>query len=140
MIQKRCLVILSSLILTSQAYSQDPICTPGKPDHCVVGIEKGQVAQFSGQLMTHQMAISLGVKLELETKKLQLELEKTKTLLDIEIQKEKDLRISDNKFCEEQKKILRKQIETPFFEQPVVVAIITAAAVIGTVYVTAQIK
>lgn len=140
MIQKHCLVILSSLILTSHVCAQDPICTPGKPDHCVVGIEKGQVAPYGGQLMTHQMAVSIGLKLEFETKKLQLELEKTKMLLGIEIQKEKDLRISDNKFCEEQKKILRKQIETPFFEHPVVVAIITAAAVIGTVYVTAQIK
>lgn len=145
MILKLYPVILSSLILiTSPAHADSPAdrvhCTPGKPNHCTVSIEIGQIAPMSGELMTKEMAASLGLKLEFKTKELQLELEKTKLMLGIEIQKEKDLRISSEKFCEEQKDILKKQIGRPWFEHPVFVAIVTTAAVIGTGYVFSQFK
>jgi hypothetical protein len=105
-----------------------------------MSIKQGDPAPFSGQLMTNQMALSLGLKLEFETEKLRLEIEKTKAILGVEIQKEKDIRISNMKHCAEREKMLMNRIERPFFEHPVFVAFATAAAVLATVYVAAQLK
>lgn len=145
MSRKNYLVILSSLtLICSPAFADSPAdrvkCTPDKPNHCVVDIEIGQIAPISGQLMSNPMAMSLGLKLELETRKLSLEIEKLKKLHGIELKKEKNLRISNTKFCEEQKNILKKQIERPWFEHPVFVALATATAVLATVYVAGHLK
>jgi hypothetical protein len=44
------------------------------------------------------------------------------------------------KHCAEREKMLMNRIERPFFEHPVFVAFATAAAVLATVYVAAQLK
>ena len=143
MIPKNFLGILSSLILICNPVAADDLADRiqcSKPGNCVVDIESGQIAPMSGQLMTHSMALSLGLKLEFKTKELELKLEKAKSLFRIEIQKEKDLRISNNKHCKDREKILSNQMSRPFYEHPVVVAIITATAVLGCVYAAGQLK
>ena len=153
MTPKNLLVILSVLALASShvkaqaliesTIDENIVCDNDKPDHCSIPLDAGEQAPFKGMLLTHELALSMSLKLDFRTKELEAQLREAKTLLSIDLQTEKNLRMMDNKACTSREERLKREIkslEPSFFEQPEVVAITTIILTLATVYTISKIK
>ena len=117
------LLAIGGLILAQPV----PFCSDS--EHCSVEIKKGEVAPYTGQLLSTELAISLGTKAEFCGKRCDLELEFQQKTLKLDLVLEKKLRGMDQKAWKEQKDLLLKRLEeshsTPFYTHPIFISAVT---------------
>jgi hypothetical protein len=115
---------------------------------------KGEVAPFSGQLITNKRAsINAGLLLQVEDlpKRLEVEKQRIQKLADIDLRLAKKEHDIDKKACKAQKDLLKERLkeakeegEPPFWERPAFVAtvtvILTAAVFYGAFEVAGKLK
>lgn len=132
------LVLAGSLtVLAAPGAVGDPlpaVCAQGDPSQCSQPVEKGQVVPFSGQLLTPNLAISLGQKASFCDERLTLELKHVKAESTIDLTLEKQLRANDRLTWETEKKLLLERLEEakappPWYTHPAFVITVT---IIGT--------
>jgi len=121
-----------ALAAPGAAPSPDPgYCDPDDPKRCAQPLQRGQPAPWDGQLLTPELALDLGLKVDGCAAKLQLELDFANKSADIELNLEKQLRQIDQTACQESRATLQRQIDEalqppPFYERPWFVASVTA--------------
>lgn len=120
---------ISTLLTLCVALQGSPEC---KDDKCAVPLLKGTPAPFSGQLLSTQLAISLGQKAEYGDKLLELETEKLKAEFTAELRLAEKLMDLQEESKDRQIAYLRKELDkatyTPFYERPMFVAIVSVLA------------
>lgn len=70
-------------------------CAPNDPSACSTPLNKGQVAPYSGQLLTPTLAVSIGLKAEHCDENIALEVSHTSSIASIRLMYEQDLRVAD---------------------------------------------
>lgn len=108
------------------------VCDPNAPKNCATGLQRGQAAPFSGQLLSADLALNLGLKAEYCDARLTLEVDRAKALLQLDLDSERRLRAIDAEGAKAAQELLLKRLAeaTPWYERPWFVA---SAAVLGTV-------
>lgn len=125
------LAVLSSFLwaYAGIVQAQEAICDPQQPSHCSRPITKGEIAPFSGQLLSTELSIDLGLKATYCQKKIDLELKFQKKNLDLDLALEKELRDIDQKSYEAREKLLMKRLEesqtTHWYQHPAFVATVS---------------
>jgi len=94
----------------------------------------GQIATYSGQLLTTELAIDLGQRASFCETRMKLELVHASALAGIDLSLEKQLRANDKITWELEKKLLLERLEEskispPWYTHPVFVATLTILAV-----------
>lgn len=132
------LVAVNSLLwaVASPLGAQETICDPEQPSHCSRPILKDDVAPFSGQLLSTELSIDLGLKAMYCDERLKLELNFQKKSLDLDLALEKRLRENDRKAWEAKEALLLERLEeaqgVSWYEHP---AFVATVSVICTVLV-----
>jgi hypothetical protein len=130
--------VVLNLIFPSFVFSEKE-CHPENPKKCAQWVTKGSTVPFSGQLLTLDLALDLGLKAEKFKIQLDLELERAKNKYEIDLDLEKFKRKTEKKVCLEKQtylmEILKERNNRSFFEHPIVVALLTAGTMIALFYV-----
>lgn len=120
--------VLQALTLPVQA--AETICDPDQPSHCARPLQKGEEAPFSGQLLSTELSLDLGLKADFCEEKLKLELDFQKKTLGLDLNLERQLRENDRKAWEAERALLIKRLEEAqaghWYEHPAFVATVTA--------------
>lgn len=110
--------------------AQETICDPDQPSHCARPLQKGEEAPFSGQLLSTELSLDLGLKADFCEEKLKLELDFQKKTLGLDLNLERQLRENDRKAWEVERALLAKRLEEAqaghWYEHPAFVATVTA--------------
>ena len=121
--------------LSGALYAASKVCDPEHKTQCAIALKKGYLAPFDGQLLSDDLAIKIGLKLEncLQQLAVKNDLELAIKKLKIDLQLSENLRKLDTAKFLKQKNLLINRLKmrhaTPFFEKPLVVIIITTVAV-----------
>lgn len=109
--------------------AQETICDPEQPSHCSKPLLKGATAPFSGQLLSTELSITLGLKAMYCDDRLKLELDFLKKDLGLELNLERQLRENDRKAWEAKEALLLDRLEeaqgVSWYEHPAFVATVT---------------
>lgn len=109
----------------------DPVCEGSR---CAVPVREGEPAPFTGQLLSTDLAIDLGMKADSCDRRLDLELEFQREKLELQIDLQKRLLEIEREGCKAQKSLLFRRLEQSegisWYEHPAFVASITAIAVV----------
>lgn len=135
-------LFIISRALPAYAQKYDKECVPEDTDKCTQPLLKGEVAPFSGQLLTPKLAIDLGQKAESFDIRLKLELEYVRKLYELDLKLEKNLRKLDNNSCTEKVNLLSDRLKDAkldnWYQHPLFVAtisvVLTTGLFIGGVY------
>jgi len=124
------------------AGTENAECSLKKPTHCSQDMEEGDIAPFSGQLLTPNLALHLGQKAMYYNARLNLEVEKKTGLFQAEINRLNALRESDQVTYAKKEEMYLKEIDRldSFWKQPIVVAAGTTLAICLTVLVIDQVR
>lgn len=133
------LLVVVSASTSLAAYEKE--CDPEDPEACSQPLNEGEVAPFSGQLLTPTLAIKLGQKAAEFDIRLEIELKYHKKMYELDLNLEQELHRIDNKACTEQKELLTERLKDakldhwyqhPFFVATVSVVLTTALFIGGT--------
>lgn len=140
------LVLLSILFWGTFAGAQNkykPICDHRDRRPCAVALLKGETAPYDGQLLTTDLAIRQGQKVEHCDARMAIEVDRANQLAEVKINLEKRLRAIDTEAYELQLKVMQKHLEKAgkrsWLEHPAVVATMTAVVVVGALYAGTQV-
>lgn len=86
-------------------------CDPKDSGKCATALQEGQVAPFSGQLLTTKLAIELGQKVERFEIQLELEKERERSLSRVDLDLERKLRQLEAKSWKQQEERYLQEIE-----------------------------
>lgn len=142
----RALAISLAALSAAPAAARDliPACDPEKPTHCSVDLEQGEVAPFSGQLLTPDLAFELGWRAQSFEKRLKAELDLKLGIMKIDLELARKLHQVDLKACDASKQVLTQALEEassrPFYEHPAFVATITVVLTLFLVWVVRETK
>jgi len=130
---------------TSFAQSLPKSCDPDDPKSCVQHLLEGDVAPFTGQLMSNRRAAKLVVSAGGCQEKLDLVVEREKALALIALEGEKALRASDQVGAQLQKDLLLKRMSEMeealaprWYERPSFVSAVTAVVSIAILAVSVK--
>jgi hypothetical protein len=125
--------IAASFALAAPGASQSPTsttCDPDEPKHCAAPLQRGQAAPFDGQLLTPELAVSLGLKADQCDARVTLEADFCKKAADLERSYAEYIAEVDEEAAVQRNAVCQKQLETalavPLIERPWLVATITA--------------
>lgn len=126
--------ILPAKIVTGDETTVQPIvCHPDDPTKCSQPILEGQVAVFSGQLLTTRLAIDLGLKAEFCERKIKLEVELAKNLADVEISRLQTILSVRGDSWKTQRQLLLDRLDEAadrsFYREPWFVATVTTVII-----------
>jgi hypothetical protein len=117
-------------------YAGETVCYPDKPTHCARPLTEGETAPFSGQLLTTELSLDLGLKADFCDQRIKLELKFQKKTLDLELDLERRLHELDRQAAKTKEDLLLKRLEeatgAPWYEHP---AFVATVSVIVTVLV-----
>ena len=115
-------------------------CSIKNPTHCSQDLEEGDIAPFSGQLLTPDLAINLGQKSLYFKDRLKIEVDKKTGTFQAKINKLEALRDSDQITFDQKEKAYLREIDRldSLWREPIVVAIGTTLAICLTVFVVDQ--
>lgn len=133
------------VVLTADgAYSAPAQCDPKYPKHCEQRLATGEVAAFSGHLLSPELAISLGLKADDCKVVVGIEVKHVEMMKDLDINLLKQLRQNDRDQHLLEMHVMRadrdrwKQLAAvPFYEEPWLVATVTAV-VVSVIFVGAS--
>lgn len=119
------------LVLLGAPEPDQRYCDPGEPRHCAVGLQEGQKAPFAGQLLSDDLAVSLGLKADGCDARLAIEVDFAKRAAGVELGLERQLRAIDQDACKQATALLQRRLEEalappPVYERPWFVATVTA--------------
>lgn len=144
-----CVLLVSLIVswgLPTQAYDKE--CDADDPEACSQPLMEGEVAPFSGQLLTPTLAIKLGQKAAEFDIRLEIELRYHKKMFELDLDLEKKLHEIDNKACTEKVDLLTERLrdakldhwyQHPFFVATVSV-VLTTGLFIGGVYLLRSVR
>jgi hypothetical protein len=126
-----------ALAIAAEARAQPAgACDPDEPTHCAVPLAQGAPAPFSGQLVTTELAISLGQKAEKCGAWTKLEVDRVAEMAEAERMHQAELRTIERDACREKTKSLETALDEvearPWWEHP---AFVAAVSVVGTTVV-----
>lgn len=126
--------------------SASPQCDPDNPKMCASPLVKGERAPYSGQLLTPDLALALGLKADRCDAMLKIEREAAKKETKITVELERQLKTNCDRRCKLEKRVIRWEVDhwkeaakVPWYEKPVFVATVTAVVVGGMFYGLAQV-
>lgn len=118
------------MLAASPAEGSEPVCDPEQPTHCALDLREGDAAPFTGQLLTPELAISLGMKAEQAEARCELKLDRERGLRSIEVSKLNQLMAIESQACDATERRLLEDLEQagdrPLIEHPAFVATVTA--------------
>jgi len=121
-----------------------PECDPKDPTMCAVALDQGSVAPYSGQLLTHGLALRLGQKADRCDSVVDIERTYARRLVLVDLDLEKKLRENDARAHAEEMDLVRKELEIPWWERPAfvgpVAAVLGAGLVILAVWAAGQLR
>lgn len=140
------LVTLCGLASAALAEDPQPVCDPEQPSHCSAAMTAGQVAPFDGQLVSPDLAITLGQRAEHCDARIGLEADRVRGLERAEAQLCRRMAVIDKAAAGERERLLQEALEacegTPWWESPpfvaAVTAVVTTAALLGVWYVAIE--
>jgi hypothetical protein len=113
----------------------DPgFCDQDQPSHCSTPIQRGQAAIFEGQLLTTDLAITLGMKAANCDARIALEVDFAKKMAEVDLVLEKKLREIDGKSAVDSIQLMQKRLDeavVPVYERPWFVAGVTFVLTVG---------
>jgi hypothetical protein len=128
-----------ALPVTAQASQKQ--CDPDMPDHCAQPLTKGEMAPFSGQLLTPELAIDLGQKADGCDVRVKIESNRVQKLAEIDVTLARRLLEIERDAARRQVDLLTERLkeaeDVSFYERPVFVATVAVVATIAVVAVTA---
>lgn len=132
----RALVIsLCSLLAVPLSYANKypKECDPTNPQKCSQPVLQGESVPFSGQLLTKELSIDLGMKAYSFDARLELELKFQRKGFDLDLQFQKRLRKIDRDAFQRQVKLCMTRLEEThsrsWYEHPVFVAAVSGILV-----------
>lgn len=141
-----CVLVASTLIInwSTRAWGQqfEKECDESDVEKCSQPLMEGDLAPFSGQLLTPKLAIDLGQKAAEFDIRLKIELEHQDKLNKLDLKLEKEKHQIDQNACTEKVDLLTDQLKDakverwyqhPLFVAPVSV-VLTALVFIGAIY------
>lgn len=136
------IIFSSSLVVASEPIVSPPaikICSESDTNKCAIGLYKGDIAPFTGQLLTENLAIELGIQAKFAQKQCEIDHNFLKNTQKIKIKYLEDLHKADTRAYKNEikllNKVIQKKVTVPLLEKPVVVAIISVASTIITMHV-----
>jgi hypothetical protein len=139
------------LLVSSYALAAPPKveCDPEWPAHCSVSLSAKTRAPFSGQLLTSELAISLGQKAAWSQKQIDLAVAKTSSIAAVKLQTEKrihrieldakDEKIDRWKTRAGEEKARAEKLRMKWYESPAFVIPVTVVATIGVIWATKEV-
>jgi hypothetical protein len=125
--------IVSAILLFAPQVHAQKVCDPQDPTLCSQALHQGDVAPFTGQLLTSELAIRLGQKAELAARTIGLEVDFAKRQAAVDLNLEKQLHANDVAAKDREIALLKEQAKVPFYTHPAFVAPITAVVAVGLV-------
>ena len=139
-----CELLVSLLVVSLPAHAQkfEKECDPNDAEKCSQPLVVGEVAPFSGQLLTPKLAIDLGQKAASFDERLELKMKYVKKMSQLDLDLEKKLHEIDNEACTEKVDLLTDRLKTAtlehWYQHPIFVAslsvFLTAGVFIGGAY------
>jgi len=132
--------------LAGVAQAADPVCDPDQPTHCSVGLKAGEPVPFDGQLVSPDLAITLGQRAEHCDARIQLEADRVSGVERAESALCARMRELEARASGEREKVLSAALDdcsgVPWWESPPFVAavtvVVTTAALWGIWYVAIE--
>lgn len=135
MIRLNYLLFLFVLLISPISKAQEKIC---EGEDCAVGIQQGEIAQFTGQLITTSLAVKLGQKAEYCDRYLELEIGKLKSIHKLELDYEKAVQTLKIESWNKQEKLLLQKLEEKYKEKwyrhPAIVATVSVVLTVALIY------
>jgi len=124
--------------------AQTPDCVTDTPTLCAVALYQGQVAPYTGQLLTTPLAIRLGQKADRCDAVVRIEADYARKLVLVDLDLEKRLRANDAKAYQAELDAVRAGLAVPWWERPAfvgpVAAVLGAGVVILSIWAAGQLK
>ena len=122
------------MLFSCISYGYDKVCVDSDNTKCSQPITQGEVAPFSGQLLTPGLAIDLSQKADSFDTRINIEIERIKKLDALDLELEKKLHDLDKSSWVSEKELMMKSLSklenpTPWYEKPIFVAIVSAVGV-----------
>jgi hypothetical protein len=139
------LVVLLSGYAVTQEYEK--VCDAENPDLCSQPLQAGEVAPFSGQLITTELAITLGQKAEYCDTRIRLETEFIASQFQLDLDLERRLHQIDNEGCVEKVDLLNQRLkerqERKWYRHPLFVStvsvILTGVVIYSSIQLSGQV-
>lgn len=131
--------LAASLALAAPGAPPEPdprYCDPGEPRHCATALQRGQQAPFGGQLLTDDLAVSLGLKADGCDARVAIEVDFAKRAAGVDLGLERQLRSIDQESCKAATSLLQERLKQayeppPLYERPWFVASVTFVLTVG---------
>ena len=129
-------MLVLALALLAAPEIDPQFCDPQDPRHCAVGLQEGQKAPFTGQLLSNDLAVQLGLKADGCDARLAVEVDFAKRTAQVETDLAKHLHEIDRDACKATTTVLHDRLRQameaqPFYERPWFVATVTAVLTVG---------
>jgi len=129
------LVAVASICLPARAQEYEKECDEDNPALCSQPLMEGQIAPFSGQLLTTELAITLGQKAAYCETRIKLEVEFVKEKFELDINLEKKLHEIDNEACDEKVELLTERLKDAkidhWYQHPLFVSTVSVVLTTG---------
>ncbi len=113
-------------------------CDPYDANRCTQRVYEGQLVPFNGQILTIDLAVSLGQKAFYCSEELKLQLDQQAKILRVDLDLEKDLRANEREVYDTRIALLMKKLNdvesSSWYERPGFVVPMTVLATLLVVY------